>query len=341
MYDFTPMDFPDGVDLYVRKRPESRGFDVISSRSVVGDVEHITRTNGQIEHVHKLVSAGGLREDDLLLDAVIGRDGRIGYFNGPFLTDYEARASWINTGPDAHLSPTAGSFISRFGTEGLGRYLLSKAHICREDQGLTDAQFEASARLSAAIHQQACCPWDQYPFNPLYGSVLSFWHCDFGFDACPGDLFQRRWARPLRERVRALLRAAQTGVVEGFTSLLMDRDLSIPFRYPAGWDADTARLRFGELEHCRADGTRSVLTFDPRHVVCCEWLRYGWLEGAWPEPMIWIEVQTAEDQHQDLVMFAGGSRLVRRGREQPWHWERLGDSTGDAQEEAGSHALGT
>lgn len=341
MYNFTPIEFPDAVELHVAKRPRSRGFDLVESRSVIGDVEHITRTNGRIEHLFNLMNAGGSREDDLLIDVAIGRDGRLGYFNQPFNTETQARVSWINIGPDTDLSSAGAAFVSRFGTEGLGRYLLSKAHICRGDQGLTDAQFEASARLSAAIHQQACCPWDHYPFNPRYGSILNFWHCDFGFEMCPGDAFQRRWARPLRKRVRALLRAAQTGVVEDFTSLPTDRQPSVGLRYPGGWNEATARRRFGELRHCKADGTQCVLTFDPHHVICCEWLRSGWLAGEWPEATAWIEVRMADGQVWDLAAFAGGRRLVRRGRGQPWRWEQAASRSGELQESEVSHAVGT
>lgn len=327
MYNFTPIDFPDGVDLPVTKRPDSRGFDLVDSRFVIGDIEHITRTNGQIEHLFKLMDAGGARENDLLVDVVIGRDGRLGYLNQPFMTESLARASWINLGTDSSLSSAGAAFVSRFGTGGLGRSLLSKAHICHADQGLTDAQFESSSQLSAAIHQQACCPWDQYPFNPLYGAITNFWHGDFGFETCPGDAFQGRWACPLRDRVRALLRAAQTGIVEDFTPLPDGHDPAVGPRYPADWTEATARQRFGELQHCALDGTQCVLNFDPHHVICCEWLRLGWLTGDWPEASVWIEVPVADGQIQDLVIFAGGRRLVRYGQESPWRWERATTDT--------------
>ncbi len=340
MYDFTPIDYPEWVDLYVPKPFDHDGFDWVASRVVIGDVNHLTRTNGRIEHFYRLMAPGGDREDDLLVDAVIGRDGQIGLLNYPFVTEDGARASWVNNGPGTQLSPAGAAYLSRFGTVGLGRHLVSKAHICREDQDLTDAQFEASARLSAAIHQQACCPWDCFPFNPLYGSVLNFWHCDFGFEACPGEAFQRRWSQPLEDRVRALLKEAQTGMVEDFSPPPMGRKPPAGVRYPDGWNADTARELFGEIDHCRADGTRCALTFDPGHVVCCEWLRFGWRTGELPVPLVWIEGEVLDGQRQDLVVFTGGNRLVRRGHGQPWRWERLGDRPGHRREGEVTRALG-
>lgn len=340
MYNFTPIDFPDGVNLPVIKDAASGGFDLVATRTIIGDVEHITRTNGQIEHLHQLMNVGGSR-DDLLVDAVIGRDGRIGYLNRPFGPETPARASWINLGLDAELSAAGAAFVSRFGTEGLGRYLLSKAHICRTDQGLTDAQFEASAQLSAAIHQQACCPWDQYPFNPLYGSILSFWHCDFGFATCPSDAFRRRWVRPLRERVRALLRAAQIGVVEDRTPYPWKNEPPVGPRYPDGWTESIARQRFGELRCSCADEASGVLTFDPQHIICCEWLRRGWLTAGWPEAVTWTATRTVDGQREDVVVFADGQRLVRQSQAAPWHWELAAQHIATWQDGEATHAVGT
>jgi hypothetical protein len=341
MYDFTPIDNPESVDLYVSKLSNKNGFDWVAFRTVIGDVNHVTRTNGRIEHIYGLMAPGGDREDDLLVDTVIGRDGRIGLLNDPFITKDEARASWVNNGPGTQLSLAGAQFVSRFGTVGLGRYLVSKAHICRADQDLTDAQFEASARVSAAIHQQACCPWDRFPFNPLYGLSLSFWHCAFGADACPGDVFQRHWAQPLEDRIRALLRRAQTGVAEDFTPPVAEVAALHDPRYPDGWSEAVARFRFGELRSCGPDGTVEVLTFDPTHVICNEWLCQGWHDGDWPEALIWIRAGTAEGGEADLVVFQGGKRLVRRGLHEPWRWERLGERTREARKREVDHALGT
>lgn len=341
MYDFSPIDYPPAVELYVPKSFEGRGYDRIGARSVIGDVNHITGTNGRIEHLHSLMAIGGDRHDDLLVDVVIGRDGRIGLLNHPFDTEDPARAPWVNNGPATALSDAGAAFVSRFGTAGLGRYLVSKAHICRADQGLTDAQFEASARLSAAIHQQVCCPWDRYPYNPLYSVELSFWHCDFGAGTCPGDAFRRRWAQALEDRVRALLKQAQTGVREDAIPPVVDSSMSLDLRYPPGWTEEVAREYFGELRYCGHDGAVQTMLFDPSHVICGEWLCQGWLDGDWPEAVVWVRAETGNGEGQDVVVFRGGKRLVRYGDDQPWRWERLRDPLGADHGRENAHALGT
>jgi hypothetical protein len=327
-YNWDPIPYPPAVQMIVPK-PRDIGYTTVPSRQNVGLCRHATAGGGDIWGIHHYFTGRddptGLRR---LTDWVVDRRGQIGMLNNPRGT----RAPWANGGKGG-LRGDGAAFVRRFGHSAVNSILQSIEHVATTAQGPTDAQFEASARLQAAIHQDARTPWDQYPYNPKYGCAVDMEHWEFQTETeCPFVL--RDWTRRWQARVRGLLKAKQTEVsrIDAFVHDLppaIDTPLNPAvvgegLGYPEGMDEDTATRLFGSLVRLNPDGSSETIGFDPQDAISNTWLQRGTRKQEFPAARHWF--MAADDPANpamiaDIVGFSNGWILGRANAEDAsWQW---------------------
>jgi hypothetical protein len=326
--DWTPAPYPPMVDLVVSKPYDGAGFDRVRFRGdrIIGVCDHITDGDASIEFYAAFFGSGGERATDALVDTVIGRDGRIGLLND--WRDPErggTRAGWANGGSNG-LEGRGVAFVRALGTAAINERLVSKEHVAREGQPITDAQLAASIALDVAILQERRVPWHEYPFSSALGGIaVDYDHADFATKRCPAEPWRSTYG-PIKEReVRAGLARAQTGRV--------DPDPPVPDgdsepvtngrQPPILSDVALAAL-FGTLVRHLPDGSTRPYPFDPAGPISTAWLARCRRELLFPEADAWWSVGPAH-----FVRFANGWVLQTPalGDRAGWRWIEAGDVT--------------
>lgn len=191
------------------------------------------------------------------------------------------RAGWANGGSDG-LEGDGPAFVRAMGVNGINRNLVS---IERDDNGdpyntpYKDPQAKSIDQIIAYWFDQADVPWDSFPINPKIGGgiVTDFFHLEFATKGCPwGPVIENINAS--QDRVRAMLKAAQTETAEGpplppATPIEPDDSL------PNGWTFDLLDTRFGTLTRRKLDGTIIKSGFNKNGAISNAWMGRGIAEG--------------------------------------------------------------
>jgi hypothetical protein len=316
---WAPMPYPPLVELIVSKPYDGAGFYRVAPRRprIVGSCNHITDGEGSIEWYARFFSTVGERARDALVDTVIGRDGRIGLLN-----DWRnpekggTRAGWANGTVDG----LEGDGIAFYGAyPAINDVLVSKEHVARAGQRLTDVQMEASIALSAAVAHNSGCRWDTYPRNPAKGNVvIEQQHRNFAPKSCPAEPFISTHFPVLVREVKAKLTQWQTGSTNPGTPSPPPSPSPAPPpepAYPFGFDREAIAFFFGTLT--RYDG--KTFGFDPTGPISLLWLARCRAEGTFPEAESWSLFGG-----RDVVQWEGGWMAIREGGDADpkavWTW---------------------
>jgi hypothetical protein len=170
------------------------------------------------------------------------------------------RSPWANGGSDG-LEGDGPLFVRTLGVDAINRDLVS---IERSDGGevstpLSPKQAASLCLLTAYWFDQAHVPWDRFPLNPAHGVVTHMLHLEFATKGCPFAPVVERVAE-LQDRVRALLKTAQTGEpgkapVRPPKPVRPDHDW-----WPQGYDLAPRRPRGSRSRSCGACAGRSRRT---------------------------------------------------------------------------------
>jgi hypothetical protein len=304
------MPYPPMRLAIVAKPAENAGFYRVAARGprVVGCCNHITDGDppgDAIEWYRAFFSTGGERARDALVDTVIARDGEIGLLN-----DWRdpnrggTRAGWANGGVDG-LEGDGLALYQHY--PAINDVLVSKEHVARAGQPLTDAQMAASIALSAAVAHNSGCRWDTYPRNPeRHNVVIEQQHANFATKACPAEPFISTHFPVLVREVRAALTQWQTGSTNpGAPSLPAPSPAPAPEpSYPFGFSREAIAFFFGTLT--RYDGR--TFGFDPTGPISLLWLARCRAEGKFPDAESWSLFGG-----RDVVQWEGGWMAIRDG----------------------------
>ncbi|CAA9534668.1 MAG: hypothetical protein AVDCRST_MAG73-1263 [uncultured Thermomicrobiales bacterium] len=172
---------------------------------------------------------GGCRA---MTDYVIGGaidgdlDGAIWRWNDPTGAPHPGvsanRSPWAN-GKTNGLKENGRIFFDTCGQNAVNRDLVSielsgwsnETWHGKPETPVSDAQFESLCQLVAYWHDQARVPWDVFPSHPTLGIVTQLQHREFtGVKDCPFPAVKNLTLQ-YRERVKQIMREAQTGTTGG------------------------------------------------------------------------------------------------------------------------------
>jgi hypothetical protein len=312
--NWAPRPYPPMRRAIVSKPAEGAGFYRVAPRGprVAGCCNHITDGDpggDEIEWYRRFFSTGGERAWDALVDVVIARDGEIGLLNDWRDTNRGGtRAGWANGGVDG-LEGDGIEFYRQY--PAINDVLVSKEHVARAGQALTDAQLEASIALSAAVAHNSGCPWHSYPRNPAKQNVvIEQQHRNFATKSCPAEPFISTHFPVLVREVKAQLTVWQTGSTNPGTSPASGSPpVPAPLppvepSYPFGFTREAIEFFFGTLT--RYDG--ETFGFDPAGPISLLWLARCRAEGKFPEAESWSLFGG-----RDVVQWEGGWMAIRDG----------------------------
>lgn len=244
------------------------------------------------------------------------------------------RAGWANGGSDG-LEGDGPLFVRTLGIDAINRDLVS---IERSDGGnyqsqpMSPKQFESIAQLTAYWFDQARVPWDRFPFNPNVGCVTHMIHKEFATKDCPFPPVYNEITR-LQDRVRAILKAAQTAAVDDGTELPPEQPIEQDHdRYPNGWKPADLKDQWGVLPRINPGGSVTSLHFavtkNPIAAIANAWVHRGAADGITnvkdlPKPQLWQVNAIDDDTKSDLITFEGGRdawQLWRPNKWVPWTW---------------------
>lgn len=244
------------------------------------------------------------------------------------------RAGWAN-GDTRGLEGDGPLFVRTLGVAAVNRDLVS---IERSDGGniatpMSPKQFESICALTAYWFDQARVPWDRFPFNPNTGCVTHMLHKEFSTKDCPFPPVTSR-IDEIQDRVRALLRAAQTHT-SGTPAPAPGQPSQPPptpieqdhEAWPQGWTLAALRERFGTLTRRQLDGTTRTYTFDPKGVISNAWVRRGVEKGytrvdQLPRPVAWYDLDGGTGTPAGIVLFERHWALYRPAAPVVWRWVR-------------------
>jgi hypothetical protein len=309
------------IDMMIcAKAGDGDGFNFVDPRSVIGVCDHITDGNGTNQFYHDFFSIGGQRAKDALVDFVIDKSGNIAMLNDPFGN----RMPWASGGSDG-LEGDGPAFVNARGIFGINGELASKEHIGVNPSPMTDAQNEASAKLTAWLFDGASnhprgskVPWDQYPFNPNVGCVTAMQHFEFATKPCPGDGIRGQTTEH-QAFVRGLLKAGQTAVPPK-PDPTPGPPTPAKITYPAGMDKAKAEADFGTGELYRPKKTMAHFGYHETSAVSLAWLKRGGEKKVYPKALSWHQLTTATTDLVEVVAFADGSILWRPTSRAAWSW---------------------
>lgn len=313
--NWSPLPYPAMLDMIVPKPGENAGFTRTSFRGprTVGSCNHITDgdpAGDELAFYHGFFATGGERAWDALVDTVIARDGRIGLFN-----DWRdpnrggTRAGWANGTTDG-LEGDGVAFYRKF--PAVNDVLVSKEHVARAGQAITDATLASSIALSAAVAQDAKCRYDTYPTHQTHGVVIEQQHRNFAPKSCPAEPFIGTVYPVLVREVKALLTKHQTGSSNPGTPPPPPPPGGPD--YPPPFGLAEMEFFFGTLT--RYDG--QTFGFDPNGPISLLWLHRASREMVFPEAESWVQIG-----NRDIVTWEGGWTAVRHRANDPkddWVW---------------------
>lgn len=321
---WRPYPYPTMVDVHVVKPGEGAGFDRVAPRGprIVGSCNHITDGEASIEWYRDFFSTGGERAWDALTDTVIGRDGRIGLLNDWRDPDMGGRrAGWAN-GTATGIEGDGTAFYRRYPL--INDVLVSKEHVGRTGQAMTDAEMAASIELSTAVAQSVKCPWDSYPYHPGLGGVnIEQQHRNFAPKSCPAEPFISTHYPVLVREVKAKLKAWQGGIVGE----------PLPTPQPIwytrfGFSLDEITTFFGVMVRYNEDGTTDDLPFNPSGALSLLWLNRCDREGKFPESeRIWTSDAQFVEGKEVWASWEGGwlAFLPLADSRASWQWLDLAE----------------
>lgn len=241
------------------------------------------------------------------------------------------RAGWANGTTDG-LEGDGPLFVRTLGVNAVNRDLVS---IERSDGGnintpMSPKQFESICALTAYWFDQAKVPWDRFPLNPALGIVTHFLHYEFATKACAFPPVNDRIGE-VQNRVRAIMKAAQTKGTEEPTTPPVHPPQPPHDRFPFGWTAKQLKGRFGEVPYNEdgQEGTRHfALTKEPAAGIVNAWIQRAEEEERerlidLPRPQRWIVLTNDSGQRTELFTFAheSGWVLIRPpGENATWTW---------------------
>lgn len=317
---WRPYPYPKMVDVLVPKPGEGAGFDRVAFRRprIVGSCNHITDGDASIEWYRDFFATGGERAWDALTDTVIGRDGRIGLLN-----DWRdpnrggTRAGWAN-GTANGIEGDGQAFYRKYPL--INDVLVSKEHVGRSGQAMTDAQMAASIELSTAVAQESQCPWDTYPYHPGKGGVnIEMMHYLFAPKACPAQPFIGTYYPILVREVKAALKAWQGGAGGGTGPVEPE-----PVWYTRfGFSLHDIETFFGRITRYNRDGTTDEFPFDTKGALSLLWLNRCDAEGKFPEAeRIWFSDAKFVDGEEMWASWVGGwtAYLPLAESRASWQW---------------------
>lgn len=321
-YNFDPIrvEWPDNmIDLTIQKQA-GWGWSWCEDRPpiLMATVEHETQGvpvpgGDSIAWYHQFFGPKGERARDALVDAIVDRDGRAAWLNNPYGAG-RFREPWASGGGNGYEGDGV-AFIRKYGATQNKRGLSTEI-ITKNGQRITEYQVETMARIMSVVHHWNKCPWDRFPFNPVYGMVTDFGHYELSSSSCR---LEDADVQLYQNRCRALLKAAQTGESEDLTPPPTPITNPANKLFPEGWTEKVAAQRFGELERINPNGSRDTFRFDPKGPISNLWLQRGWAEGGqWGEAQRWLVLRDGETT-RDLIFFGDGSVLTRSGNHQ-WSW---------------------
>lgn len=324
---FGRVPHPPFVDLIVN----NRFWNDLGQRRPIGVCQHsmVGTLRGSYDYIN--TGSGQALWDYSVGGATDGaNDGVIWRHNDP----RGRRAGWANGGSDG-LEGDGPLFVRTLGVDAINRDLVS---IERSDGGnyqsqpISPKQFESIAQLTAYWFDQARVPWDQYPLNPNVGCVTHMIHKEFATKDCPFPPVYNEINR-LQDRVRAILKAAQTAAVDAGNELPPAKPIEQDHeRYPNGWKPADLKKQWGVLPRINPGGSITRLHFavtkNPIAAIANTWVQRGAADGITkigdlPKPQVWQVIQVDEDTKSDLITFEGGRdawMLFRPHTRVPWTW---------------------
>lgn len=315
---WRPLAYPRMRMAIVRKPGENAGFTRVASRRsrIVGVCDHITDGDpggDEIEWYRAFFATGGERQWDALVDTVIARDGEIGVLND-WRDDNNGgtRSPWANgwgsEGPG--LEGPGVRFYAQY--PAINDVLVSKEHVARSGQSLTDAQIASSIALTAAVAQEVKCPYDTFPIHPGKRNVdISEYHTAFAKKACPTPYFINDVRPVILREVVAILTKHQTGSTNPPAPPPDPPPPAEPV-YPFGFTREAMEFFWGTLR--RHDG--QSFRFDPKGPLSLLWLDRCRQEGKFPEAESWSLFGG-----RDVVQWEGGWTAIREpGANAAWYW---------------------
>jgi hypothetical protein len=327
---FGNVPHPEYVDLIVN----NSSWNDLGPRRALGVCQH--SMVGGLQGSYNYIKPGG--GGRALWDYSVGgatdgvNDGVIWRHNDP----RGRRSGWANGGSDG-LEGDGPLFVRTLGIDAINRDLVS---IERSDGGkyqtqpMSPKQFEAIAQLTAFWFDQARVPWDRFPFNPNVGCVTHMIHKEFATKDCPFPPVYNEITR-LQDRVRAILKAAQTQVPPDQLPIELPVEQPIEQdhdRYPNGWTAKALKDQWGVLPRINPGGSTTNLHFavtkNPIAAIANAWVHRGADDGITkisdlPKPQLWRVMQTDADTKSDIITFEGGRdawMLFRPNIWVPWTW---------------------
>jgi len=256
-------------------KPAGFGQDNLGKRSVKGVVLH--RMIGSLwgtDQYFRLSTTGALTDYGVGVEAQDGadNDGLILRWNNPL--GYQS--GWAS-GPVNGAYGDGLAFVNKYGINGVNR---DQASI--EISGLTYATpfsekaKNAVAELMAYWADQYKIPHDKFPISDQDGFSFVRWHQEFTIGTgkvCPGQVVMDA-TNDLIARAAAIMKQYQEGTVAP-----PDPTPPPPTKYPAGMDADIAKMLFGSVKG--DDG--KTYRFDAAGTISGMWLDKGKVSGYWPE----------------------------------------------------------
>lgn len=303
---------PDYITAIIQKPWVGAGYDPVPPRNNVGMCMHKWWGFGDEYSITRLMSTGGERQADAMVDWSITQEGVVTLTNEPWKT----RAGWAN-GPANHLEGDGVLFVRTLGVGAVNSRLVS-CEFEGKDEPLTEDQMEKGSSLWAYYYDAWKVPWDVYPMHPAYNIVTDLDHWEIGDKECPfkGARSQRSH---FQDMVRGKLKAGQ---VAGSSDPIPPPNPPAPDHdwLPDGLTEDQVEILFGTLTRHRPDGSTVEVGFDAQGVISNAWLGRGQKDKAFPEARDWWEMVDAEGVIRHVVSFANGWLLFGSTGRDSWRW---------------------
>lgn len=312
--EFGKCKVPSYITDIIDKPWEGAGFDRVPPRNNVGMCMHKWWGYGDEHSISNLMSTGGERQSDAMVDWSCTQEGVLTMVNEPWKT----RAGWAN-GPADDLEGDGTLFVRTLGISAVNSRLVS-CEFEGKDEPLTDPQMNKGSSLWAFYFDSFKVPYTDYPLNPKYDIVTDLDHWEIGGKECPfkGARGQRV---QFQDMVRGKMRAAQTG---GSTDPLPPVNPPEPDHewLPDGMTEAVVNGLFGTGTRIDVDGSKKPYSFDPTGVISNAWLGRGAKEKLYPEAGNWYRVRDATlNVTRNIVSFTNGWVLMGSdGARDSWKW---------------------
>lgn len=290
------------------------GYDVVPPRQNVGMCMHKWWGYGDEHSIHNLMSTGGERQADAMVDWSCTQEGVLTMVNEPWKT----RAGWAN-GPADDLEGDGVLFVRTLGISAVNGREVS-CEFEGKDEPLTDAQMDRGSSLWAFYFDSFKVPYSDYPMNPKYGIVTDLDHWELGPKDCP-FAGARAHRSEFQDMVRGKMKAGQTG---GSTDPIPPPNPPDPNHdwLPDGMTEEVVTGLFGSGTRINVDHTTSSYGFDKTGVISNAWLGRGAKEKLYPKAGNWYRIlDVTLGLTRNIVSFTNGWVLMGTdGARDSWKW---------------------